>query len=298
MLLLAALGRPEAWPFAGLYALWSWRAVPSMRILAVIGIGLIPAFWFIIPALTSKSWFMSGDLALRSVNPENVIHGSRILGVTNRFFDVTPLSLQITAVAGVVIAVLRRDKTVLVLAGATCLWVVVEIAMALHGWSGAERYVAEPAAVMVLIAAYAVGQVLAFVPRGSGALRWVVGGATVLLVIGVGVSTLSTARERVRTGRGDVEQARFAGTQIKRLQSVVARDGGANRIKACGQPVSLVGLQSKVAWATSLNVGNVGFRPGHESTAASRSSSSSPTWTAGRCSRSTSRPPMSPPARA
>ena len=164
MLLLAALGRPEAWPFAGLYALWSWRAVPSMRILAVIGIVLIPAFWFIIPALTSKSWFMSGDLALRTVNPENVIHGSRILGVTNRFFDLTPLSLQIAALAGVVIAVLRRDKTVLVLAGATCLWVVVEIAMALHGWSGAERYVAEPAAVMVLIAAYAVGQALAFVP--------------------------------------------------------------------------------------------------------------------------------------
>ncbi len=42
------------------------------------------------------------------------------------------------------------------------------------------------------------------------------------------------------------------------------RDGGASRIKACGQPVSLVGLQSKIAWATSLNVGNVGYRPGHE----------------------------------
>ena len=27
--------------------------------------------------------------------------------------------------------------------------------------------------------------------------------------------------------------------------------------------MSLVGLQSKVAWATGLNVGNVGFRPGH-----------------------------------
>ena len=264
MLLLAALGRPEAWPFAGLYALWSWRAVPSMRILAVIGILAIPAFWFIIPALTSKSWFMSGDLALRTVNAENVIHGSKILGVTNRFFDLTPLSLQIAALAGLVIAVLRRDRTVLGLAAAACLWVAVEIAMALHGWSGAERYVAEPAAVMVLIAAYAVGQALAFVPRGSTALRWVTTGAAVLLVIGLGVATLSTARQRVRIGRDDVNDARFAGTQIKRLQSVVERDGGASRIKACGQPVSAVGLQSKVAWATSLNVGNVGFRPGRE----------------------------------
>jgi hypothetical protein len=264
MLVLASLGRPEAWPFAGLYALWSWRAVPSMRILAVVGILLIPAFWFIIPALTSKSWFTSGDLALSSVNPENVIHGSKILGVTNRFFDLTPLSFQVAALMGLVIAVLRRDKTVLILAGAVCLWLVVEIAMALHGWSGAERYVAEPAALMVLIAAYAVGQALAFVPRGSTALRWVSAGAAVLLVIALGVSTLSTARERVRIGRSDVTEARFAGTQIKRLQSVVKRDGGASRIKACGQPVSLVGLQSKIAWATSLNVGNVGYRPGHE----------------------------------
>ncbi|MGB0095840.1 MAG: hypothetical protein WBP81_25290 [Solirubrobacteraceae bacterium] len=28
LLVLASLGRPEAWPFAGLYALWAWRATP------------------------------------------------------------------------------------------------------------------------------------------------------------------------------------------------------------------------------------------------------------------------------
>ena len=118
------------------------------------------------------------------------------------------------------------------------------------------------------------------------------------LVIGLGVATLSTARQRVRTGRGDVEQARLAGTQIKRLQSVVARDGGATRIKACGQPVSPVGLQSKVAWATGLNVGNVGFRPGRDIDSGQPIVFFKPHGMAGRCSRSTSRPPTSPAARA
>ena len=47
-----------------------------------------------------------------------------------------------------------------------------------------------------------------------------------------------------------------------RLQGVIAKDGGAGQDPACGQPVTLVGLQSKVAWAVGLNVGNVGFRPG------------------------------------
>ena len=28
---LAALGRPEVWPFLALYAIWAWRAIPSMR---------------------------------------------------------------------------------------------------------------------------------------------------------------------------------------------------------------------------------------------------------------------------
>ena len=36
-------------------------------------------------------------------------------------------------------AVIRRDKTVLVLAGAVVLWVVVEIAFALHGWPAVPR---------------------------------------------------------------------------------------------------------------------------------------------------------------
>ena len=32
---LASLGRPEVWPFLGLYVIWAWRAIPSMRRLIV-----------------------------------------------------------------------------------------------------------------------------------------------------------------------------------------------------------------------------------------------------------------------
>ena len=35
--LLASLGRPEAWPFLGLYVIWAWRAVPSMRRMLIGG---------------------------------------------------------------------------------------------------------------------------------------------------------------------------------------------------------------------------------------------------------------------
>ncbi len=99
-------------------------------------------------------------------------------------------------------------------------------------------------------------------PAGPRALGWATAGASLAIVVGFAVTLVPTARDRVRTGRSDVTAARFAGTQIKRLQAVVKRDGGALAIRACGQPVTLVGLQSKVAWATGLNVGNVGYKPG------------------------------------
>ena len=47
--MLASLGRPEAWPFLGLYAIWAWRAVPSMRRFLVGGIALLLVLWFGIP---------------------------------------------------------------------------------------------------------------------------------------------------------------------------------------------------------------------------------------------------------
>ena len=51
---LASLGRPEAWPFIGLYSLWGWRAVPSMRKLIIGGLLLIAVLWFGVPYLTGQ----------------------------------------------------------------------------------------------------------------------------------------------------------------------------------------------------------------------------------------------------
>ena len=61
---------------------------------------------------------------------------------------------------------------------------------------------------------------------------------------------------------GELHAARHARLEFKRLEAVVRELGGAARIKRCGQPVTLVGKQSEVAWAVGLNVGNVGYRIG------------------------------------
>src|SRR5262249_31183818 len=123
-LVLAALGRPEAWLFTGLYGVWLWRADPKARVLVMGGLALVPALWFGISALTAKSWLRAGDLAL---NNSTALRGDAISGVLSRFRGLYELPMQLAAAVGLGFAIARRDRAVLVLAAAAITWVVIEI---------------------------------------------------------------------------------------------------------------------------------------------------------------------------
>ena len=226
-----------------------------MRLLTVLGLALIPAFWFTIPALTSHSWFISGDLAL---NQATVIRGNKILGVISRLRSLYELPMQLAFVCGVVLAAIRRDRVTLAIAGAAVLWVVIEVGFAYHGWSAVSRYMIEPAAVMVVVAAGAVGRLLAETPRPV-VLR-LVGPAAVIALL---VTLAPTAESRVRTAHQQILKERASAKRLDRLEDIIEREGGLRKIRSCGQPVSSIGLQSTLAWELHMNVGNVGYNPGH-----------------------------------
>ncbi len=170
LLWLAALGRPEAWAFLGLYALWIWWKMPSRRVPTLLALVAVPVFWFGGSALTSPSWFAAGNEAL---NQGTVIHGNKVFGVIGRFAGQYELPMQLAVGFALVLAVVRRDRVALTLAGAAALWVVIEIVLAYGGWSAVARYLIEPAAVMVVLAGAAVGWLLAVAPDAPPALRWV-----------------------------------------------------------------------------------------------------------------------------
>ncbi len=258
LLVLASMGRPEAWPFSGVYAIWAWRCVPSMRPLAAIGVVAIPLVWFGVSAFTAKSWFHAGDLALSSVNAVNVIHGSKLTGVLGRVLGLYALPMQIAAALAIVFAIVTRERVWLWLAGAAFAWIAIEIGLALHGWSAASRYLFEPEAVFVVLAGAGVGRAVALGSAAPAALRWPAVAAVAALV----VALIPTVALRTRTVRHEVRLRREAATQIRRLDDVIRREGGAGRIRACGQPVTEVEWQSTLAWETELNVGNVGYNPG------------------------------------
>jgi hypothetical protein len=250
---LACLGRPEVWPFLGLYALWAARAIPEMRRFIAAGVLVIPALWFGIPAFTADSPFVAGNLALHS---PRALHHSQVYGVLDRFFDLHVLPLQLGALLALGLAAYRRDRVTLVLGAGAAAWVLVEIAFALHGWPAIPRYVFEPAAVMVVLAAVAVGRLLADPPRLSSPLG-LAGVAISLLLVG---GLVPAAVSRVRDERKDLFHERARTRQIHRLQGVIPQLGGVAAIRFCGQPTTEVGFQSILAWEMGLNVGKVGYR--------------------------------------
>jgi hypothetical protein len=259
LLVLAALGRPEVWLFVGLYGLWAWRTERSMRLLVAAGAALIPILWFSVPALTSKSWLTPGDLALNAVT---VIHGSKITGVFDRFLTLNDLPIKLAALVAFGLAILRRDRATLLIGATALLWVALEIAFALHGWSAAPRYLAEPATVVAVLAGAAVGRLLtlgADMPRISPRIAGLAGALAVVALLASLVSPVWTQGRRLQREISDV---RVNATKIERLAAVIGRDGGAARILACGQPVSLVGYQSTLAYYVGLNVGDIGYKPG------------------------------------
>ena len=158
---LAGLGRPEVWALLGPYWIWAWRAQPSMRPMLVGGVLVMLALWFGIPAISSRSPFVSADNAFYSGRR---LKSDQIFGTIGRFLDLLPRGVELAALLSVALAVWRRDRVTLALTGMVVIWMVVEIAMVLHGWPGVPRYMFEPAALVAVIAAIGLGRLLVEAP--------------------------------------------------------------------------------------------------------------------------------------
>jgi hypothetical protein len=244
---LASLGRPEVWPFLGLYSIWAWRSLPSVRWLVVASFLALVLLWFGIPALTSRTPFIAASNAFGSGRR---LRNDQVLGTISRFLALHETSLEVAALLAVCWAMMRRAQPVLILAAGAVLWVAIEVAFALHGWPGLGRYMYGAAAVMVVIAAVFAGWLLQ--------LRFAWAG---LAVAAAFIATLIPAAiSRVKLERRDLGQQHLRTTEINRLASVVDGLGGAARVRACGEPLTRLEYQTVLAWALRVNVAAVGFK--------------------------------------
>jgi hypothetical protein len=252
---LAALGRPEVWPFLGLWMIWCWRTRPDTRWLLAGGTVVMALLWFGIPALTSRTPFVAASNALDSGRAPQ---GDRVTAVIKRFVDLQHWPLELAALLGVGIAALRRDVVTLVLAAGVVVWVIVEIAFALHGWPALGRYMFEASAVMIVIAGVCVGRLLVGLPSVGGVRlpSWGGIGLVALLVI----SLIGPAVSAARAEHKDIAEQRRRTAEINRLIPVVSQLGGAPRIQACGESLTRLTYQTMLAYTIGENVSQIGYK--------------------------------------
>jgi hypothetical protein len=159
---LASLGRPEVWPFLALYSVWLWRRDRFDRWLVAGAWIALLALWFGVPAISSRTPFVSAANALDSGRAPS---GNRLTAVLSRFGELQHWPVYVAAALCVALAATRRssprDRAALALAGGIVVWLAIEIAFGLHGWPALGRYMFEPAAVATVLAGAFAGRMLA-----------------------------------------------------------------------------------------------------------------------------------------
>jgi len=222
------------------------------------GIALIAFMWFGIPWITNGRPDIAGELALRSPRE---LHQNKITGTIGRFTELHYLPVWIAALGAVAAAALRRDRLVLTLAGAVVVWVIVEIAFALHGFPALTRYMFEAGGVVAVLAGIGVGWALTELPKLRRSLpAW----AGIPVVVVLVASLLPAAVSRLRTEHDDVRHERGRANEIGLLQTTIDTLGGYRHVRDCGEPVTIVEYASVLAWMTHLDVGSVGYLPSAE----------------------------------
>lgn len=255
LLVLASLGRPEVWPFAGLYAIWAWLKIPSMRWMLYAGVIGSAFLWFGIPTITNHRPNIAGELALKS--PRKCT-SNKIVCTVDRFTALDYLPVLLAALVSVALAALRRNRAVLALAGAVVLWVLVETGFALHGFPGVPRYLFEPAGVTAVLAGVAFGWLLLDASRIHRALPSWAGIPLALILVG---TMVPGAISQIRTEHKDIFHERLRTKEINRLAATINALGGYKHVLACGRPVLDVEYVSIMAWYTHRNTGTIGYRP-------------------------------------
>ena len=252
----ASLIRPEWWPFIGLYGLWLWFKVPSVRLLVLAGWISIPVFWFV------PAWIGSGDpfLAASHAAEYNGHLGSDpFRTVVGRGVNLQVLPALIFAIVAVAIGWLKdRDKVMLALGAGVAAWWVVVVGMTLDGYPGLERFFLPAAALTCVLAGVGMARLALLVGAWASAARpnaIAVAVAAVLVLVSVPFTT-----SRWAAARAAEPAAAQAVTTLDQLSAAVAAVGGHHGVFPCQSSFAAVnhGVQTALAWKLHVTLNRVG----------------------------------------
>ena len=249
----AALMRPEAWPFLGLYAAWAWRYRAAPRWLVALVLLAVPALWF------GPDWYSTGDpftgsrLAKAGGEARAVqLSSSPVLDAVGRIGSVLSAPAWLAALVAAALAARRRAALPLALVAGALTWIALVAGMTLFGYAGLGRFALPAAALACVLGGVGVSWTLRAVrPRVA---------ATVLALALAGAAapfelrSLDAAARDVRAGSG-------GRAVVAALEAAIRGAGGPARLRALGRPVVNGPLETTLAWELRVPLRAVSDHP-------------------------------------
>lgn len=257
----ACLLRPEAWPFAGVYAIWLWRAEPALRrttIGMVVG-GIV--LWFG-PELWGSGDALRAGKRAQDPNPNAIAFADfPAWEAIKRTVSMTPWPAKLgflVVVAGW-ISGRWRDRRVGLIALAALLWTLEVAIMTERGFSGNARYMIAPVALACLAGGLGWAKAFALAGRllAPRAGRAAAAAATVVALV-VAAALLLAPADRLP---GDWRSARDEAHLMEALDRAIAAAGGPARVRACGSITTGPFQVTPLAWKLDVHIRRVDLVP-------------------------------------
>ena len=253
----ACLLRPEAWPFAGLYALWLARRDPAVRRAVPALVVLGGVLWFGAELWGSGDAFRAGSRA-HTPNPNSLAFSDHpAWEVLKRAVSLLPWPARIGFVA-LPVATRRlrlpdgsRARALEVLALAAVAWVAIVAAMTEGGFSGNTRYLMAPLALVGVAAGATWGLVAARLLPGRGRV------ATAAALGLALVTSIGSITNLNKAGGAIHSESRL----MHALDVAIHRAGGPRAILRCGQPTIGPFHVPALAWRLDVSFSRVSSAP-------------------------------------
>jgi len=233
LLATAGLMRPEAWPFLWLVAVAvarrGWVGWP-----AAVGLSALPPL-----AWAGLSWWGSGRPFGGADGLESIRSAGGVLQPL--LTGVAPIVL-IGVVLALVLAARERERTVLLMLGASAAWVAIVAVMAQAGFSGNSRYLVPAEVVATVASAWGLARFVRMTGEWSSfAIAAVAFGFAASAIVGAGFASDSIDRFR--------DNSRIADG----MNGAIDLAGGRDRVLAAGEPI-VMNWSRRTALAWQLDV--------------------------------------------
>jgi hypothetical protein len=263
---LAALGRPELFPFLLAYAVFVLRRKQASRVLMVVLLLAVPALWL------GGDWWGAGDpfygsskaagFADRQEHRTEAVkrkHAAEkgltasaqpsFLNTLKGGSNILMYPVELAALVGVGFAVRRRRRDVLVLAGGAAILILLVALMVPLGYGGSPRFMFPAAAVVCVLAGLGVAWLLE-AARTRARMAAV---AVALLAI-----TVPFAVIRAGTDRDRIHDIRTRTQLQDSLDRAIARAGGGDHLRELGHPRINPSFSHQLAWDLDVPMDEVG----------------------------------------